>query len=416
MTHTARGARGAGEGASVRVLHVINRLSGRAGAEVSLRDIVVASAGGHVVHGVVVLRGDGNVTEAFEKAGVPVFVPKRTALGRLAAVRHIRVAIGEFRPDLLHTSLFEADLAGRVAAAWTKRPVLSSLVSTPYGREARLIDPAPPWKQRSVLAVDRVLAQRATTAFHAISQTAADHAVEHLGISRERIRVVPRGRSRAALGESSLARRSAVRDSLGWGADRPVVLNVARQEPPKGHVLLAEAMAEVLRHRPDALLGLVGREGRSTAELEKQIRRLGIGESVARLGVRTDVGDLLAAADVFAFSSLHEGLGGAVVEAAALGVPVVAFGLPALREVLGDDHPWLVETGDTRALGRAIVEVLRGGPAVEEVGRSERHRFDERYELDVCVRGMTQLYRDVAAGASGRDRGRWRRVPEVALR
>jgi glycosyltransferase involved in cell wall biosynthesis len=415
MSLTAREAEVPGTVTTVRVLHVVNRLSGHGGAEVSLRDIVTGSAGGPIDHGIVVLRGDGNVTGAVEEVGVPMFVPAPTALGRVSAVRHVRRAIAEFRPDLVHTSLFESDLAGRVASVATCTPVLTSFVNTPYCREAAEAEQASPWKQRAVRQVDRFLANHATSAFHAISQAAADHAAEHLGVDEERIRVVPRGRSRITLGHPSPERRRSVREKQGWGS-RPVVINVARQEPQKGHVLLLEAMPPVLDHHPDALLVLVGRDGRSTSEIEERIRTLDIAHCVVRMGVRTDVADLLAGADVFAFSSLYEGLGGAVVEAAGLEIPVVAFNLPALREVLGDDHPWLIQRGDTQAMGRAINEVLEGGQGVEQVGRGERKRFDERYELQTCIRGMTQLYLDVARAADWADTSAWRRVPKIVLR
>jgi glycosyltransferase involved in cell wall biosynthesis len=415
MKDTPGGARGFGRTRPVRVLHVINRLLGHGGAEVSLRETVVGSDDGLITHGITVLRSDGNVTDAFEKSGVQVFIPKSASVSRPEAVRHICGVIDEFRPDLLHTSLFEADLAGRVAAAVTRTPVLVSLVSTPYGQEAMSVEQGPIWKQRSVRHVDRFLAQHATSAFHAISQATADHAIRYLGLEEGRIRVVPRGRSRVALGEPSAERRRAIRGRYGW-CGRPVILNVARQEPPKGHELLIEAMVHVLDRTPDALIVLVGRQGRSTGAMEERIRSLGIGDSVVRMGVRTDVADLLAAADVFAFSSVAEGLGGAVVEAAGLGLPVVTFDLPALREVLGDDHPWLVRLGDTQAMGRAINEVLEGGQVVEEVGRGERLRFNERYELQACIRGMTQIYLDLARAADCADTSAWRRVPKIALR
>jgi glycosyltransferase involved in cell wall biosynthesis len=251
----------------------------------------------------------------------------------------------------VHTSLFDADLAARVAA----------------------------------------------------SAAVADDAVAALGVPRERIHVVPRGRSRAALGALaawSIERRAGAREALGLAPTRPVVVNVARQEPQKGQRHLLEAVAAVRRSHPDVVLLMVGREGRSTPELRRTAARLGIEEAVWWLGVRHDVSDVLCAGDVFAFPSLWEGLGGAVLEAMALRVPIVASDIPALREVLaGGRAGELVPAGDVSALAEQIVAALAGGPAdTAKVDAAER-RFDETYELAAVAQQMCRLYDHVLASS-----------------
>jgi glycosyltransferase involved in cell wall biosynthesis len=397
----------------VRVLHVINQLGGHGGAEVSLRENVLGSADAGIIHAIVVLRNRDNDLESFRAANVAVFAPEHE-FGRRGAYQHVRTAIEAFRPTLVHTSLFDADLVGRLAGLRTKTPVVSSFVNTPYDPHAAVVEDVSGFKRAGVRRVDKYLARNATTAFHAISQATADHATTHLGIDPQMVRIVPRGRSAAALGKRTAERRAAVRDRLKWG-DAPIILNVARQEPQKGHLLLVAAMADVLEVRPDAQLILVGRDGRSTPALSAKVSELGIDDAVTRLGVRTDVADLLAAADVFAFSSLYEGLGGSVVEAAGVGVPVVAFDVPAVREVLGDAHPWLVPIGDTALLGRALQQVLSGGVEVQRAALAGRERFLDRYELNICVSGMCELYRDVDAGIRGHRWSRLARPPRVRV-
>ena len=99
-----------------------------------------------------------------------------------------------------------------------------------------------------------------------------------------------------------------------------MVINVGRQEHQKGQVLLVEAFSQVLANHPGALLLIVGRPGAATKAIETAIADAGLGGSVRLLGPRSDVADLLCAADVFAMSSLFEGLGGVVLEAMALNV------------------------------------------------------------------------------------------------
>jgi glycosyltransferase involved in cell wall biosynthesis len=394
------------------VLHVINQLGARAGAEVSLRDFIVGSAGRGVVHGVAVLRSEDALPESFLDLDVETYTPA-VPLGRSTRVRHVARAIGDFAPDIVHTSLYEADLAGRVAGWLTSTPVLTSFVNTPYGPEARAAETVDPRKLELVLRSDRFLAAHATSAFHAISAAAAAHAVEHLHIEPERIRVVPRGRSVAALGVRSDERIARVRRAEGWEG-RPVVINVARQEPQKGQVHLIDGWMTVLESRPDALLVIVGREGRSTADLRRRIERHRCASSVRFTGVRTDVADLVAAADVFAFSSLYEGLGGAVVEAAGLGVPIVSVDLPAVREIVGSEHEWLVPPVDPTALGAAVLQALTDHDLAARVGAASRERFLERFELSAAVEGMLRMYRDLLEGLLTRgERGTIRRVPRL---
>jgi glycosyltransferase involved in cell wall biosynthesis len=381
------------------VLHVINQLSPLAGAEVSLREFILASGGSGVEHEVAVLKADNNILGPLLDARIRVAVPATELTSRVDGVRHVTAAIRRCEPHLLHTSLFEADLAGRLAGYRTRTPVLTSLVSTPYGEVARAAEPAGERKLAAVQHLERFLAQHATTAFHAISSAAAIHAAEKLGIRPDRIRVVPRGRSAETLGTRSAARRSRVRSLESW-RDRCVVVNVARQEPAKGQIHLLDAWPIVRSSVPDALLVIVGREGRSTAAIQGRIRRLGIDDSVRFLGVRTDVPDLVAAADVFAFSSLYEGLGGAVIEAAGIGTPVVTSDLPAIREVLGENHPWLVPPADPTSFARAIVEALGQPGRAEQIGAVQRQRFLERFELSVVVDRMLSMYADLVEGVA----------------
>jgi glycosyltransferase involved in cell wall biosynthesis len=381
----------------MRILHVINQFSGRAGAEVSLRDIVLATQGPAFQHGITVLRIGMNRFDGLADAGIPPFEPAAALRSTAARVRHVRHAIRSFRPDLVHTTLFDANLAGRVAARLTGVRVLTSLVNTPYVTEARLDRNLDPLKMRVARSVDALLSRHATTAFHAITETVAASAVEHLGIDPSRITVVPRGRSRESLGAPSADRRGRARRSLGLPNDAPLLINVGRQEAQKGQRHLIDAMSEVRRRHRSAVLLLVGREGGQTEALKRSIAHLGLEESVRMLGVRYDVPELLCAADVFVFPSLYEGLGGAVLEAMALRVPIVATAVPALIEVLdGGSCGLLVPIADPGARARGITETLNDPEASERRVAAAAERFDSTYELSVSVEGMRQLYARLA--------------------
>lgn len=376
----------------MQILHVINQLS-RAGAELSLEAVVLGTNDRSCRHGVAVLRADNDGLDRLAAAGVPTFVPRTTLESLPARVRHVYRAIRSFSPDLVHTTLFDADVAGRIAAKVSGVPALTSLVNTPYTSEALRDSGVHPAKLRAVRLIDRVLSRHATSAFHAITDTVAQAAVDSLDIDRSRITVVQRGRSRERLGWPSADRRRVTRAALGLPGEVPVLINVARQEAQKGHTYLLEAFAEVRARHPTAVLVLVGRQGNRSPAINQRIEELRLGDAVRMLGIRTDVADLLCAADAFIFPSLYEGLGGAVVEAMAMGVPIVASQAPALQEVLeGGRCGLLAPVADSRSLAMAIEAVLQDPAAAGERSRAALARFASTYELSICLDGMRRLY------------------------
>ena len=224
--------------------------------------------------------------------------------------------------------------------------------------------------------------------------------------------MVPRGRDAGRLGRRDPERRARVRDALDAG-ERPLVVAAGRVEPQKGHRFLVEAVPALLDRHPSLLVVVAGRRGNASSELDERIAALGLGDHVRLLGFREDVPDLLVAADVFAFPSTHEGLGGTLLEAMALEVPIVASDLPASREVATAEGAVLVPAGDPAALAAALGSILDdpAAPATAARVRAARDRFESSYSLDASADGMAGLYAHVAAlGRSGRFRTH-RRAP-----
>jgi glycosyltransferase involved in cell wall biosynthesis len=311
--------------------------------------------------------------------------------GRLGLIRRSARLLRERRPDVLHTTLFDADVTGRVASIGTRVPVVCSLVNAAYGPE-QLADPAlARWKVRAAQLVDLTTARRVTR-FHAVSESVADAMAPRLKIPRTRIDVIPRGRDPEALGEPTPARRAAVRAALGAGPHDCLLLAVGRHEYQKGFDVLLHALAAVRDARPEVRLLLAGRTGAATAALEQLVASLGLGGAVELLGFRSDVADLLCAADAFVSASRWEGSPGGVLEAMALEAPIVATDIAPVREVLGDSGgAVLVPVDDAKALAAAVTAVL-GDPRTGDRARAARERFRERYTIDRVAEQMVALY------------------------
>lgn len=381
---------------TIRVLHVINSLQLSGGAENSMaqtlpvmhrhgiesRVITLSSPAGA---GADVLRSHG--IEVVEAAGDPV-----------QQFRMVRREIGRFRPAVVHTTLFDAGMVGRLAAASTHTPVVTSWVNTSYNDMA-MAAAVTTWKKQVVKLIDRVLYRWATNAVHTLTEASAASITAELKVPRSHVTVIPRGRDRAVLGEPTAARRTTARTGLGIPLDAPVLLNVGRQERQKGQVGLIAAFAKVHSERPDAVLLIAGRPGVASTELERTVEEYGLNEAVHLLGQRSDVAELLCAADVFVFSSLWEGLGCAVLEAMAMEVPVVSYAVPAVAEVLGGTGT-LVPIGDEDALASAVLWMINS-PTEEARSRasSARARFEEQYSISRVAEATAQWYRRLAATA-----------------
>jgi glycosyltransferase involved in cell wall biosynthesis len=130
--------------------------------------------------------------------------------------------------------------------------------------------------------------------------------------------IIPRARDLSVY-RYDLEKRNSMRKSLELG-DNFVVVNVGRTVKQKNQNFLLEAFSRALEQNPNMILIIVG-DGKLLMELKERAAALGLGGKVRLLGRRDDVPDLLQAADLFAFPSLHEGLGAAVIEAQAAGLP-----------------------------------------------------------------------------------------------
>jgi glycosyltransferase involved in cell wall biosynthesis len=134
---------------------------------------------------------------------------------------------------------------------------------------------------------------------------------------------------------------------------------VAALAPHKNHADLARAAAIVLRDRPEVRFAWVG-EGECRPALERQIAELGIGGRVHLLGFRDDARALLAQFTVFALSSYLEGLCTSLLDAQALGVPVVATAVGGIPDVIEDGRTGLLAPSrDPQAFAARLLDALR---------------------------------------------------------
>lgn len=322
--------------------------------------------------------------------------------GRASWYRSVVAALRRDRPDLVHTTLFEADVVGRAAARRVGIPVVSSIVNASYGPD-HFADPSlRPWRLRGAWLLDAATARLAVR-LHAVSTHVADSMATRLRYPRERIDVVPRGRSLAEVGERTVDRAARVRGVLGIGPDEFVVLAVGRQEHQKGLDVAIEAVRRLLGRVPQARLVVAGRAGAHTPDLAR--RAAPLGDRVQFLGTRADVADLHCAADVLVLPSRREGSPGVLLEAMAMGTPVVAAAIPQVDEIVDETMARLVPVDDAEGLSAALAEVRADPRSARDRAARARARFLSAFTIERVAEQMVAFYRRALQDSWGAQRG-----------
>ncbi len=385
----------------LRVVHVIDSLAGSGGAENRLVDEVIALDD----------RFDQTVVRLFERdfletrltaAGIPV-----VALGFLAGragrtwplvARRLTAELRGLRPDVIHTSLFTGNLVGQLAGWRLGVPVVSTFNRTgELSLQRELQAGVASWKGRVMQSIGRRATGLGDVHYRAVGEYARETNCTSLGLPLDRATVVPRGVALASVPDGAAAVPD--RGVFGVPDGVPLFANVARLVPEKAQHLLVDAFALVREQEPDARLAIAGAPGPAEAAVLDAIERTGTGEVVHLLGFRDDARDLVAAADVFAFSSISEGSPGAVVEAMALGAPVAAFAIPPVAELTeGDRFGWMAEPGSAEALAAAMLGALRDPDRLDRAAAGRRHA-SERYSLSAVARRLGDLLESRAAGS-----------------
>jgi glycosyltransferase involved in cell wall biosynthesis len=177
----------------------------------------------------------------------------------------------------------------------------------------------------------------------------------------------------------------------------PVVANVAALVPHKGHKFLVDAMPYVLREVPDAHLVVFG-EGELRPQLERQIKELRIEKHVILAGFRKDVLQLVKTADLFALSSITEGLGSTLLDAMAMKLAIAgtdAGGIP--EAVVHGETGLLAPSGDARALAAAIVRLLKDKPLRDRMAAAGLARVTAHFGVSKLLTGTLRAYQRAAS-------------------
>ncbi|MDL5158998.1 glycosyltransferase [Actinomycetospora termitidis] len=351
------------------------------GAERHLVSLVSTLDRARVSPSVVCVGEAGALFPQLAAAGVPARALQRRKRAALLAALDLLRLLRRERPGLVVTRGYSADVLARTVALLLGIPastwVHDSRDHVPRALARRLFDRLANRHSAGVLGL--VEAQRPYFA--------------RLGWRDDQVCIVPPGVASAPATTPSMT----VRGCLGFAPDTEVVVLVARLTHQKDHATALRAFARVRAARARARLLLVG-DGPLREDLERLAVELGVSEDVVLTGTRSDIADLLGAADVGLLSSREECAPQALLEAMSSGLPVVATAVGGVPEMV--DHGstgLLVPAGDVGALADALLTVLDDPVRRRELGRAGQRHVARHVDLEVSTRraenALTRLAR-----------------------
>lgn len=188
-----------------------------------------------------------------------------------------------------------------------------------------------------------------------------------------------------------------LRQVLEAPLNAPVVTVVARLHAQKGHRFLIAAMPAIHEKFPDTHFLFVG-EGELRQDLVNQVTQLGLEKTVHFLGMRQDIPELLALSDVFVLPSLWEGLPNSVLEAMAMGTPVIATNVDGCPEVIRNGETGLlVPPEDPEALAQAICRLLGDPDMRQTLAQAAQHWVIANFSEEKNISAFEQLYMQLIA-------------------
>ncbi len=367
----------------MKILHLINTLSA-GGAELHLLALCRRLKRPEIELVVVCLRekvdGSRSLRADFEEEEIRIISLEANSRYDWRFFNRFAHLLKEERPDILHTHLPRADLAGAFGN-FMYPPV--AWVSSVHGIYSES------WSGHWTLPLANFVWRDADSVI-AISQTVKDWLLKQQRIPPNKVTVIYYGIDPKRLSEPDADLRKR------WGLEsRAVIGSVGRIEHGKGYDCLIQAMPVILERIPNACLLIAGHDPSGYGKnLERVIQTLGLKEYVRLVGFQDDVASFLYALDVFAFASRSEGFGQVVIEAMAAGKAVVAGRIPPLTEIIIDGETGLlVEPEDSKDFADAITLLLDQPERAKEMGRAGRERVQKYFSIERETSETLELYR-----------------------
>ena len=333
-------------------------------------------------YAVLCIVAGGPLVSEIASAGVPVIVLNRKRGLDLRTLPALYRWLRLYRPRVVHTHLFAADSYGRTAAVLAGVPVI---VSTRHNIGA--------WSG---------LARRTIARFLGLITSRTIACGDEVGRAMIQNERIPASKTVVISNGINLKRFAAVdgaalRRELQVPRGTRIIGVAGRLHAQKGHLDLLEALAGLRKHVSEWLCVIAG-SGVLEPEIRSSIQRLGLENHVRLIGQRRDMPNVLASLDLFVMPSRWEGLPMALLEAMALGIPVIATRVGSVPDVIEDEsNGLLLPPGAPDELTGALRRLLSDSALAQRLGIAARTTVEQRFNAEQTARSYEALYCELLA-------------------
>jgi len=322
-----------------------------------------------------VISNGGRLVEDLERGGSVHFTlaVHKKSLSSLKLIKQVRKIIIDHKIDIVH--------ARSRVPAWIAffacRGTDASFITTCHGfYKSKIFSRVMGWAKFVIVPSDVI----------------GRHMIEDFHVPPESIRRIPRS---VDLSRFNRPKKDKKGDPL-----RTIAI-IGRITPLKGHTYFLQAMAKVVRQYPYARIWVIGdapaNKKNYLQEIEALVKRLGLGKNVAFLGNRKDVAQLLTEVDVLALSTVtQEAFGRVILEAQAVGVPVVATNVGGVVDIIDQEKTGLlVMPKDPLAMAKSVLRLLEDRPLVQRLTAAAKEKLEREFTLDIMASRTVAVYEEL---------------------
>ncbi len=294
--------------------------------------------------------------------------------------------------DIVHSQGARADFFARMAAMLARVPVVFSTV--PMTVEGFDVNPI---KKLIYILLNR-FSERFVDRFMVVSDALKKMMIEKHKIEPQKVVKIYNGIEKddyVIADDEIMCIRTGFRNKSGLEEDTPVIGIIGRLVWQKGIEHFIEVIPEILKEFKEARFFIVG-DGPLENKLKAASKKLKIDDKISFTGFRSDIKDILASIDIFVMPSLLEGLPMILLEAMAMGKPIVATNIDGINEVVENGKTGLlVPPKAPEALSEAIVNLLIHRDQACQMGINARRVVEERFGVDIMIRKVEEVYEEL---------------------
>ena len=306
------------------------------------------------------------------------------------AVNLIIPIVREEKPDIVHSTLYRADIiARRLKKKFQEIPLIGSFVNNSYTplryRNQSLIMKIKLW---IAYQIDKQTA-KSVDFYISNSETIKKAEGGALNVPPEKIEVIYRGRDFSEYNNVEKSKLNSLRDSLELEG-KNVLINVSRLIYRKAQLDIINAIPTVIMKFPSTVLLIAG-HGEYKDILENRIAELKIQNHVKLLGSRTDIPELLNVSDIFVYPSYAEGLPGALIEAMLTGKLIIASDIGENLECVNEESAMIFEKGEIDQLSQKIIYGIQNYSNLKNLRENAQKQATQKFE----IQNIADKYEDV---------------------